>query len=115
MKTLAVLDGKWSLYIAPNKEVKSLGLVGKTENELKEAGISRIDGTVPGNFELDFRDGEIRFKVFCRSGDTILSDSQITDAIVTPLIQFDTYGDPLLSVLFGWKTPEEAIQEAEAN
>ena len=68
-----------------------------------------------GNFELDFRDGEIRFKVFCRSGDTILSDSQITDAIVTPLIQFDTYGDPLLSVLFGWKTPEEAIQEAEAN
>ena len=53
MKTLLDLNGKWSLYIVPNKEVKKLGLIGKTENELKAAGISRIDGSVPGNFELD--------------------------------------------------------------
>ena len=60
MKTIAILDGKWSLYIAPNKEVKKLGLVGRTENELKEAGLSCIDGTVPGNFELDMmREGLI--------------------------------------------------------
>lgn len=68
-----------------------------------------------GNFELDFRDGEIRFKVFCRSGDIELTDRQITDAFVLPIIQFDTYGNDLLAVLFGMKEPEQAIQDAEAH
>lgn len=68
-----------------------------------------------GNFEIDFRDGEIRFKVFCRSGDTVLTERQITDAFVLPIIQFDTYGNDLLAVLFGMKDPEQAIKDAETN
>lgn len=68
-----------------------------------------------GNFEMDFRDGEIRFKSFCRSGDTVLNDDQITDSFILPIVQFDTYGDNLLAVLFGMKEPDEAIKDAESK
>ena len=53
MKKIQDLNGRWSLYIVPNKDVKKLGLIGKTESELKAAGLSPISGCVPGNFELD--------------------------------------------------------------
>lgn len=68
-----------------------------------------------GNFELDFRDGEIRFKSFCRSGDIELNDEQITDSFILPIVQFDTYGDNLLAVLFGMKEPEQALKDAESK
>ncbi|MGI6014434.1 MAG: hypothetical protein ACOX7K_09195 [Oscillospiraceae bacterium] len=68
-----------------------------------------------GNFEMDFRDGEIRFKAFCRSGDTVLEEMQIHDSFILPIVQFDTYGDDLLAVLFGMKEPEQAIQDAESK
>lgn len=68
-----------------------------------------------GNFEMDYRDGEIRFKVFCRSGDTELDYRQITDAFVLPIVQFDTYGNDLLAVLFGMKEPEQAVRDAESQ
>ena len=68
-----------------------------------------------GNFEMDLRDGEIRFKVFCRSGDIALTEEQITDCFILPIIQFETYGNDLLAVLFGMKEPEQAIQDAESD
>lgn len=68
-----------------------------------------------GNFEFDFRDGEIRFKVSCRAGDTALTHDQIMDSFLLPVAQFEIYGDNLLAVLFGLKEPEEAIEDAEAD
>lgn len=68
-----------------------------------------------GNFEMDFRDGEIRFKSFCRSGDIALNEDQITDSFLLAIVQFDIYGDNLLAVLFGMKEPAEAIEDAETE
>ena len=68
-----------------------------------------------GNFEMDFRDGEIRYKVFCRSGDVALNERQITDSFILPIVEFDTYGNDLLAVLFGMKEPDEAIKDAESK
>ena len=78
--------------------------------------LTRVNyGLRNGNFELDFRDGEIRYKVFCRSGDITLSDRQITDSFVLPIVEFDTYGNDLLAVLFGMKEPEQAVNDAESK
>ena len=66
-----------------------------------------------GNFEFDFRDGEIRFKSSSRTGDIALNEDQITDIFLLPIAQFDFYGDNLLAVLFGFKEPKEALEEAE--
>lgn len=66
-----------------------------------------------GNFEFNFLDGEIRFKVSCRSGDAALNEDQLTDAFLLSVTQFEIYGDDLLAVLFGFKEPKQAVKDAE--
>ena len=68
-----------------------------------------------GNFEMDFRDGEIRYRLTVDCEDrTELSESLVMGSIVIPMRMLERYGDGLVAVMFGIKTPEEAVQEAEA-
>ena len=48
-----LLDGNWNLVIAENRDVKKKGFAPATINELNECGYTKIEGSVPGNFELD--------------------------------------------------------------
>lgn len=52
-KTEQNLNGKWCLYIAENKDCKAYADTLCREDELKNKGITAIEGSVPGNFELD--------------------------------------------------------------
>ena len=69
-----------------------------------------------GNFEMDYNDGEIRYKnrVSIRE---VQYDS--FDAMRCLMLlganMFQTYCDGLLAVAFGFKTPEEAIKECESE
>lgn len=69
-----------------------------------------------GNFEMDYNDGEIRYKHWLSLND-IKEDA--FDAMRALLFigaqMFATYGDGLLAVIFGFKTPEEAIAECEQD
>lgn len=54
------LDGTWRLYIAENRFCKAFAKELCDENSLSRLNIGPIDGSVPGNFELDMlRDGLI--------------------------------------------------------
>ena len=70
-------------------------------------------GLSNGNFELDYRDGEIRYKVFISCRDMLPSAAVLREAVILPVDMFDRYGNGLLAVLLGVRTPEEAIREAE--
>lgn len=72
-------------------------------------------GLINGNFELDYRDGEIRYKTHTECGNCIPDENAIGTCLFLPLLMFDRYGDGLLSVMFGIKTPAEAVAEAEAK
>lgn len=48
-----LLDGKWGLVIAENYKVKQDNFNPKSISELDNCKYVSIDGTVPGNFELD--------------------------------------------------------------
>ena len=69
-----------------------------------------------GNFELDYSDGEIRYRltVDCEDRDG-LSEGLVMRSIIIPMTMFDRYGDGLVAVLFNVKTPEEAINDAEKD
>ena len=70
-----------------------------------------------GNFELDMRDGEIRYKCLVDCGDDndcLPSPSVIKNSIYLPPQMIRKYGDGLLAVMCGFKTPEEAVKEAES-
>lgn len=66
-----------------------------------------------GSFEFDYEDGSVQFKVFTDCGDDcdcIPSMSIIERSIQMPAFMFEEYGDGLLSVVFGYATPTEALQ-----
>ncbi|MCL1889815.1 MAG: YbjN domain-containing protein [Desulfovibrionaceae bacterium] len=67
-----------------------------------------------GNFEMDFNDGEIRYRMTVSCEDrTDLSESLVMGSIIIPMRMYERYGDGLIAVMYGIKSPEDAINEAE--
>lgn len=63
-----------------------------------------------GNFEMNMEDGEIRFKTYFHVGGGTLDPAGAHAAIMLPFLMIDRYGDGLLEVLFGFKSPKEAFE-----
>lgn len=67
-----------------------------------------------GNFELDFRDGEIRYKCYvdCQGLDAPTED-MVKHSIYCPVAMFERYGNGILQILFAGMSAEEAISLCE--
>ena len=67
-----------------------------------------------GNFELDYSDGEIRYKIStnCEDANT-LSKLLIDRSIIVPCLMFEKYGSGILRLMLDDVSPEELIKEAE--
>ena len=74
-------------------------------------------GMSMGGFEMDLRDGEIRFRDYLCYKDMEeeenLSQSVIEYAITCACSMMQRYGDGLAALLMGFSTPEEEIKKAE--
>lgn len=71
-------------------------------------------GIKNGNFEMDYRDGEVRFKIYANfKGLDDFSEDIIEDSLIIPLLMFERYGDGLAALLMGFSTPEVEIDKAE--
>ncbi|MBQ9099013.1 MAG: hypothetical protein IJY50_06245 [Clostridia bacterium] len=71
-----------------------------------------------GNFEMDMNDGEIRYKILVDCGDhceCLPSNTVFENSIVLAVQMMKKYGDGLLAVMYGFKTPEQACKDAEAK
>lgn len=90
-------------------------------NEDKRAEVSEYltranYGLHVGNFEMDMRDGEVRYKTtgVCDT-DTMPSLDVIRRLTYIGFSMFDRYVPSLMSIVYGNKTPDEAIVEAEKD
>ena len=70
-------------------------------------------GLINGNFELDYRDGEIRYKCFVNCDETVPGKETIKDSIYVPAAMFKRYGNGIINVLFGMKSAKDAVAECE--
>ncbi len=68
-----------------------------------------------GNFELDYSDGEVRYKSSLDFEGQILTSDLIRNAIYPAVHTMDRYLPGLLRVSFGGATPHEAIEEVEGG
>ena len=68
-----------------------------------------------GNFEFDYNDGEIRYKVALACIDELPSLDSLEDLCGTPVSMFNRYGRGLLAVNDGTMTAEAAAQQADAK
>jgi hypothetical protein len=68
-----------------------------------------------GNFEMDFSDGEVRYKSSLDFEGTALSSDLIRNAIYPAVQTMDRYLPAIMAVIYGEKSPEEAITEIEGK
>lgn len=70
-------------------------------------------GLIRGNFELDVRDGEIKFKFYVPCDDIVPSNKIIGESFYIPMQMFKKYGDGIVSIIFTDITAEEAVMKCE--
>ena len=66
-----------------------------------------------GDFEMDFSDGEIMYKIDQYCSDQIPNNDIIERAIFVPCAVYDNYADALIQVMLGQKTGREAGQKSD--
>lgn len=66
-----------------------------------------------GNFEMDMDSGAVHYKVFSPTIDGAPSVDAMKYLVYIGLNTVERYGDELLAVFFGMKTPKDAITAAE--
>jgi len=75
-------------------------------------------GLKVGNFDFDFNDGEISYRVAIYCGSDEFEPprhEQIDAALSIGLMMIDRYGDGLVKVMFGLAEPEDAIDASEED
>jgi len=68
-----------------------------------------------GNFEMDFRDGEVRYKSSIDFEGQDLTPQLIRNAVYPAVQTMDHYLGGLLNVMYGGASPAEAIAEIEGR
>lgn len=66
-----------------------------------------------GNWEMDYNDGEIRYKSYVDVEGMTLSTETVKNSIYWIARMFERYGDGILSIIFGNATAEEAVKRCE--
>lgn len=70
-------------------------------------------GLIIGNFELDWGDGEIRYKTSIGVEGDRLSPALMEQLVYTNVLMMDRYLPGILRVIYGNASPSEAISEIE--
>ena len=68
-----------------------------------------------GNFELDYSDGEVRYKSSLDFEGVTLTPALIRNTIYPAVTTMDRYLPGLMKVIYGGRTPYEAIAEIETE
>lgn len=118
-------NGSWR-FIAQAKEergqifIYSILDINVPENKRMQVAeyLTRANyGLSIGNFELDFNDGEVRYKTSMDLSDNeeLVNDALIKNLVYVNLVTTDQYFPGLMAVIYGGKSPVEAINEIENN
>ncbi|MBR5302055.1 MAG: YbjN domain-containing protein [Clostridia bacterium] len=96
--------------------ITTLPLTADTDHRLAMAEyLTRVNWNMRnGNFELNMDDGEIRYKTYVHVGQEKPDMAAARLATMLPFLMIDHYGDGIIDVLFGFKTPKEAFESITA-
>ena len=109
--TIHILDDSYVSYAALNNKATHENYCNIAEY-LHRANL----GLVFGNFEMDYFDGEIRYKYAVEIGNSNNVSNHILDkCVLLPCLMFERYGSGMMKLMLGVGTPEELIRVAEGN
>ncbi|MGE5602853.1 MAG: YbjN domain-containing protein [Nitrososphaerales archaeon] len=70
-------------------------------------------GMALGNFELDYNDGEVRYKTSIDVTDTEITSNLLRPLIYTNVLMMDKYMSGLMAVVYADVSPAEAVKQIE--
>ena len=114
-------NGKWSCYAQVNDEQKLFFFysvcpvnVPEDKRPLIAEFITRANyGIKIGNFELDFDDGEVRYKTSIDVENDDLTPALISNHVYANIWTMDRYLPGIMSVVYSDEEPIDAIQKIE--
>lgn len=72
-------------------------------------------GLKNGNFEMDFTDGELRYKCYMNCDGALPTKDMVNSSIHTPAAMFSHYSEGILQVLFAGMSAIDAIKLCEGT
>ena len=115
-------NGQWTCYAQAREEQEQFIFYSSCPikaQEDKRATMSEFltranFGLVIGNFEMDYSDGEIRYKTSLSVADgELLTQGLIKHAVYANVLTMDRYLPGIMAVMYGDVTPEQAIAKIE--
>jgi hypothetical protein len=114
-------NGKWRCYAKSREEqqqfvfysICSASAPPDKRHVIAEFLTRANFGMVIGNFEMDFNDGEIRYKTSIDVDGDDLSEPLIKNVVYTNVVMMDRYLPGILSVIDGKASPKDAIAVIE--
>ncbi len=114
-------NASWWCYMKSHEEDRRLCFYSVLDNNVPEHKrpevaefLTRANyGLIIGNFEMDFRDGEIRYKTSVDVKGAQLTTSMVKALVYTNLLMVDRYYPGIMKVVFANMSPDAAIEEIE--
>ena len=116
-------NGQFTCYAQERAEQEQLAFysvfpVRVPEELLAEAAefITRANyGMVIGNFELDYADGEVRYKTSIDVEEVDIAEPMVRHLIFANVLTMDKYFSGIMRVIYGGISPLEALEEVEGG
>lgn len=115
-------NGKWTCYAQSNEDqhlfffysVCPINILEAKRQAVAEFLTRANYGLKVGNFEMDFNDGEVRYKTSIDVENDRLVAPLVSNLVYANVWTMDRYLPGLLSVAYGDVSPLEAIQKVES-
>ena len=115
-------NGQWNCYTQARENQQQFlfySICPRQIPELKRMEIAEFItranyGLIIGNFELDFSDGEVRYKTAIDVVNEELTTEEIKQLVYTNVAIMDTYLPGIIDIIENNISPEEAISKIEA-
>ena len=105
---IGVRETRYTVYAILNNRVESK-FFAQVAEYLHRANYCLLNG----NFEIDYSDGEIRYKTYVNFENAEVSEEIIRDSILIPIFMFEKYGKNLLKLMVDLGDPHQLILDAE--
>lgn len=116
-----VKNGRFNCYVIVREEKKQMAFysicpINTPESKRQSIAefITKANyGMIIGNFELDFKDGEVRYKTSIDVEGDRLTSALIKQLVFSNIAMMDQYLPGIMSVIYGNASPDEAISQVE--
>ncbi len=114
-------NANWTCYAQVKEEQERFMFYSTLETKVPEEKriamaeyLTRANyGLLIGNFEMDFTDGEVRFKTSVDIEDSALTFKLIQNLVYMNVLMMDKYLPGIMSVIYAGINPADAIAQVE--